>query len=170
MLLTLKPPVNLTRYTSTITRLLISTTKTSTSFSLESRNSKGSRSVVHARSINTSTALESLFTHGYLVSGMLETPCSMYQEAKRVFYSGSSCEKRWRKNSEWPNMMLTSNTPLLWQHFKKLPMQLINEDHTVITSESQMINGAKYINGEGTTPNNASLYIQSLRRHSKYLT
>src|SRR5271155_5851521 len=127
MLLTLKPPANLTRYTSTITRLLIPTTKTSTSFSLESRNSKGSRSVVHARSINTSMALalESLFTHGYLVSGMLETPCSMYQEAKRVFYSGSSCEKRWRKNNEWPNIMLTSNTPLLWQHFKKLPMQLI---------------------------------------------
>src|ERR1700760_978926 len=152
MLPTSKPPANLTKYTLTITRLLTCTTKTSTSFSLESRNSKGSRFVVHARSINTSTGLESLFTHGYLVSGMLETPCSMYQEAKRVSYSGSSCEKRWRKNNEWPNMMLMSNTPLLWQHFK-LPMQLINGDQMVTTSESQMINGAKYINGEGTTAN-----------------
>ena len=62
-----------------------------------------------------------------------------------------------------------SNTPLLWQHFK-LPMQLINGDQMVTTSESQMINGAKYINGEGTTANNVSLYIQSLRRHSKYPT
>src|ERR1700694_5695130 len=161
MLLISKSPANLTRYTLTITRLLISTTKTSTSFSLEWRSSKGSSCVDHAQSRNTSTVLESPFTHGYLVFGMLETPCSMYQGAKRVSYSGSSCEKRWRKNNEWPNMLLTLNTPLLWQHFKNRPMPLINEDHTVPTSESQMINGVMYINGESTTMNNASLYIQS---------